>query len=104
MTTDTLVHTEDVYPQMLDSFPLYDQNSLPSIPPSWTDISWHNDMCPCFQTDTGHIVFIDWPASYQREFPDSPRFSAHTADGCEVDFKDELASDDWSAIIEWVNK
>jgi len=79
-------------------FPDYDPASMPAIPATWTDVSWHNDSCPSFDTGTGLMVYVDYADPEQREF-DSPRFSVirdrETNDGCEV----VLATDDWQAVL-----
>jgi len=98
MTMDTL------YPQMADAFPDFPQESLPSIPPTWTDVSFANDACPCFANEDGWLIFIDYPASYQREHPESKRFYAV---GCDADYQiDEsngsCATDDWEGLLKWL--
>ena len=91
------------FPQMYDAFPDFDQESLPAIPPTWTDVSFANDACPCFEANDTY-VFIDYPASWQREHPDNYRFTVFTADA-QSNIEDVLLeTDDWSEVIAQVNK
>jgi len=100
----THLDTTIAFPQMADSHPDFDQSTLPSIPPEWTDVSWHNDGCPSFNTNNGWFVFIDYAASYQREDPNSHRFwvIGCDADGCITEENGSLATDDWEGLLKWL--
>lgn len=80
-------------------FPDFDPATMPAIPEAWTDISWHNDACPSFDTGTCN-VFIDYANEADREFLGQPRF-------CVIAYPDHdgesFASDNWDAIIAFVN-
>jgi len=65
-----------------DEFPDFDPTTLPAIPPTWTDTSWHNDACPSFFTETGFTVFVDYQKAASREHPETKRFTVlATPDG-----------------------
>lgn len=77
-------------------FPDYDPATLPEIPAGWVDQSWHNDACPCFETE-GLQIYIDYADPSQRDIPDMPRFSVQTVIYGEA--VDLLTTDDWSAVL-----
>jgi hypothetical protein len=55
------------------SFPVAD---MPAIPAGWDDVSWHNDMSPCFENEAaGWRLWVQWADPKEREFEDMPRFS-----------------------------
>jgi len=37
----------------------------PDLPPGWTDSSWHNELCPCYQVGLLHI-WLDHPDQTER--------------------------------------
>jgi hypothetical protein len=80
-------------------FPGYDLATLPAIPVHWADESWHNDTCPCWATENGLRVFVDFADPADREVSETTRFSVHTADdSMEVVHE----GDDWSAVLAFV--
>jgi hypothetical protein len=83
-------------------FPDFDPATLPAIPTGWIDQSWHNDLCPCFNTNKGLVVFIDFADLSQREWDDGKRFTVHTdpevTNGNDVLFE----SDDWAEVLAFV--
>ena len=83
-------------------FPDFDPATLPAIPPTWVDRSWQDDGCPCWQSGTGHLVFIDYADTAERTFPYGPRFVVVT----DLEFYDNsdivLESDDWDAVLEFL--
>lgn len=85
-------------------FPDFDAATLPVIPEGWTDASWHNDTCPCFNANNGKIVFIDYADTSLREWPEGPRFTVQ-ADPEVADHNDVLFdSDDWNDVLAFVAK
>ncbi len=86
-------------------FPDFDAATLPAIPADWTDASWHNDSCPCFNTGKGVVVFIDFADVDLREIQEEgDRFSVH-ADPEMHDHNDVLMStDDWNEVLAFVAK
>lgn len=82
-------------PKYTDEFPDFSPSSLPSLPPTWEDTSWHNDVCPSWCTpDRGLQVFVDYEEPSMREFPDTPRFTVVDQEGEEV-----VSTDDWSEVL-----
>ena len=65
------------------AFPDFDPATMPDIPESWRDVSWHNDACPCFQAmrdDSGGNwkacrVWIDFADPDLRDVPNGKRFT-----------------------------
>lgn len=76
-------------------FPVDD---LPVIPHDWKDMSWHNDCCPCFETDDGFFIFIDYVLMEKREWSDSGRFSLNLHDECHA------YTDHWSTLLQELSK
>lgn len=80
----------------------FDPATLPAIPTEWTDQSWHNDSCPCFNTQKGVVVFVDYEDVGLREHDGGERFSVH-ADPEIHDHNDVLmSSDDWNEVLKFV--
>ena len=54
----------------------YPVDDYPPIPDGWTDISWHNDPCPCFKIEASSnaLVYLDYRDNDEREIPDMSRF------------------------------
>jgi hypothetical protein len=82
-------------------FPEFDIATLPAIPSTWTDESWHNDACPRFITPNGFTVFFDFLNPAEREFPDMTRFTCYR----EIESNDTgdtehgLQTDDWVEVL-----
>ena len=74
----------------------------PVVPESWKDVSWRNEVAPCWSPDNGERVFVfvdHWDAA-QREFPETSRFSVHFVQHIESNCV--FASDSWPAILAFV--
>lgn len=56
-------------------FPTFPLSSLPPLPSTWEDVSWHNDACPSWHVGNEVYVYIDFPEASEREFPESVRFT-----------------------------
>lgn len=80
-------------------FPDCPPETMPAIPATWLDQSWHNDACPCFNTGKGLVVFIDFADTASRECPETKRFTAHSCDenGGPIDVVFE--TDDWNELL-----
>lgn len=53
-------------------FPTYDNGvafrELATRLPTWDDMSWHNDACPCFENKSGDwILWVDFADKEKRE-------------------------------------
>ncbi len=89
-------------------FPDFDASTLPLIPAGWTDASWANDCCPCFETaDKRWVVWIDYADPARREFADARRYTARPLDdeGCIMD--DHILAehtDDWNVILKAITR
>ena len=90
-----------------EEFPDFHPNTMPPIPDVWEDVSWSNDACPCFSTETsrgGHfLVFVDYEDPQLRENPDLKRFSVHStnSDG-EVNFT-LMDTDSWDSVLQFLS-
>lgn len=85
-------------------FPDFDPATLPAIPAGWTDQSWHNDACPCFNAGNGKVVFIDYADPTLREWPEGKRFTVQ-GDPEMVDHNDVLfETDDWAELLKAVTQ
>lgn len=84
-------------------FPDFAPDSLPALPEGFVDISWHNDACPSFASDTlGLCVFIDFADPAQREFPETPRFTVFDWDaenGYDTKQTVDLNTDNWAEVM-----
>jgi hypothetical protein len=89
-------------------FPGFDPATMPAIPPSWSDTSWHNDACPSFLITSALSIYVDYldPAlsdnAESRLTGDFKRFMLiRMEDGQHIDDADNMvaASDDWDEIM-----
>lgn len=80
-------------------FPDFDPATMPAIPETWIDQSWHNETCPRFHTPNGLVVFVDFADDGDREFGGGTRFSVHI-DGDDLEVLHE--GDDWDAVLAFV--
>lgn len=85
-----------------EEFPDFEPETLPAIPTCWTDISWRNDACPTFETNTGFHVMVDYLDAERRELPDLPRFCVvnHGLEGSTC----LLATDDWTEVLAFLQE
>ena len=80
-------------------FPEFDIATLPTIPSTWVDVSWRNDVCPSWVI--GHLrVWVDFADHKEREFEDGNRFRVTDEDVYEIIFE----SNDWQAILQFVGQ
>lgn len=91
-----------MFEKLKAEFPTFDVSTLPAIPGNWVDVSWHNDTCPSFEAiknDGGAVyVFVDFPDSADREFPETKRYSIVSAPHMR-DTETLLDTDDWAAVL-----
>lgn len=72
----------------------------------WTDISWHNDMCPSFTPDPNDPdirLWVEHPDPSMREFDDQPRYAINRISVMEEQGYDKsviVAGDDLAKILE----
>lgn len=85
-----------------EEFPDFDAETLPKMPEVWKDQSWHNDACPCFNTKTGYIVFIDFADAAVREITDSKRFTVIADPEIHNHNEAVLDTDDWAEVLAFV--
>jgi len=83
--------------RVAQEFPHYDVNSIPAIPSSWEDVSWHNDACPSWLIGD-IVVFVDFPDFGDRECQNTERFIITHKDTCECLF----SGNDWQAVLDFV--
>jgi hypothetical protein len=65
----------------MTEFPDYDDTL--TLPNAWQDISWHNDVCPSFESRTGQnafVIFCDYKNPDKREIQNAPRFVVYLED------------------------
>lgn len=80
----------------------YDTTTLPPIPRSWTDQSWHNDACPSFNTETGMVVWVNYADPKDREIGELKRFIVQD-DPNVINSNDVLLeTDDWEEVLVFV--
>jgi hypothetical protein len=86
-----------------DAFPDYDPASMPAVPTSWADISWHSDTCPSFTTGNGLLVYVEYTDDDLRELG-GQRFMV-MVDPAVADSNDILLeTDDWNAVLSLVSR
>lgn len=76
-------------------FPTFPLSSLPSLPSTWEDVSWHNDACPSWHVGNEVYVYIDFPNVEDREFPTSERYTVINMTSDEV----LIHTSDWEAVL-----
>lgn len=88
----------------LTEFPDFPEADLPAIPPSWSDLSWHNDACPFFLITGSLGVWVDYSDHEASDFGPArdgrfglvPMIDAqYPVDGAEP----LLVTDDWQALL-----
>lgn len=91
------------------AFPEF-RGTMPCIPDSWQDVSWHNDACPSFVVMQGGNgdsnfqtcrVWIDCVDAQEREIPRNARFMVTYARDGENDIC-FFMSDSWPEILAYV--
>lgn len=94
-------------------FPDFPADAMPALPAGFADRSWKNDACPCFiHGETGVVLWIDHPIAEEREFPETPRFSAMQCaifdKDCGWQFSDDMrelhACEDWAEMSEFLTR
>lgn len=86
-------------------FPDFPVSTMPDVPNDYADVSWRNDMSPCFARVHGSNevrIWIDYPEANDREFPEMKRFSVTLTRDCENTNEPvkTLETDDWSVAVE----
>ena len=92
------------FPLMAKEFPEFDQSTLPSIPDTWIDNSWHNDASPSFVVESASVqVFISEANESEREIEiqGASRFNVLSIADATLDHC-LLSTDDWSAVLSLV--
>ena len=91
------------------AFPDFDPATMPDIPESWRDVSWHNDACPCFEAMRGDNggnwkacrVWIDFADTDLRDVPNGKRFTVvFVNDNCESLLI--LETDSWHDVLAYL--
>jgi len=78
-------------------FPDFDLASLPQIPSSWIDVSWHNDCCPSWQVTANLVVFVDYADPQEREI-NGKRYAVNDIETCQCLFQ----SDSWNDVLAFI--
>jgi len=83
-----------------DEFPDFDPATMPAIPASWSDQSWHNDACPTFDAGNGLLVSVNYADTALREWgSDRPRFTVQRPAEDWSTVADLLATDSWDEVL-----
>lgn len=77
-------------------FPQYDISTLPALPSTWVDVSWHNDSCPSWQAGSV-FVYISEENPDDREVVGGERYWVCDDHGTTL-----LSTDDWSEVLNFV--
>lgn len=76
------------------------------VPADFVDTSWHNDACPSFTKNLGNglcaKVYVDYINVDDRETQGDGRFTACICSEDMTFVAEEVSTDDWNAILEWV--
>lgn len=84
-------------------FPAFNPAEMPAVPPSWEDVSWHNNACPSFLTENEHYeVFVNYADPQWRDYP-CQRFVVLSV---EEELLDHvlLETDDWDEVLKFCAK
>ena len=58
-----------------EEFPDYPATAMPTLPQGWRDVSWRQDVCPCYARDDNAVmVWIDYPDKSDREYYNTRRY------------------------------
>lgn len=90
------------YPLMAREFPDYDQATLPAIPATFADSSWHNNSAPSFESRKLQVsAWVDYAEESQREHEGGKRFTLCLLDerGAFASDTPAAESDDWQEIL-----
>lgn len=83
-------------------FPDFDPATMPDVPDTWEDVSWHNDNCPSFMIGDHLLVFVDHVDPAQRLNPET-RYQVMPLTAGQYDGADSLMdSDDWAEVLAFV--
>ena len=85
-----------------ECFPDYPAADMPPLPKCWVDVSWPNDSCPSFESESLHaVLYVDYVDTAKREFPEMPRFSvcALDDDGELIDQNPLAEGDDLGTVL-----
>jgi hypothetical protein len=78
------------------AFPDYPVAAMPTLPDGWEDVSWRQDVCPCYARASGNVViWIDYPDPSDREYHNTKRFRVVAYD--DPDHVDE--TDSWEMAL-----
>lgn len=83
-------------------FPDLPLADFPTMPPGFTDSSWHNDACPSMKNEAIRVlVFIEYADPAMREVPMAKRFMVQflNADGVVIDGESITVTDDWAEVL-----
>lgn len=83
-------------------FPDFPATDMPAIPAGWTDQSWRNDSCPCFNTGNGALVYVDFADTSLREIPDGTRFNVQADPEIHGHNETFLDTDIWDEVLFFV--
>jgi hypothetical protein len=57
------------------AFPDFPIDAMPTLPEGWNDVSWRQDVCPCYaRADNAVMIWVDYPNPSDREFYNTRRF------------------------------
>jgi hypothetical protein len=82
-------------------------DQMPTIPAGFEDHSWHNDMCPRFESEALSLsLWIDHSDPEKREWPEMDRFTIYEGTSFTEHMNDEptLATSDWSDVVAFIAK
>lgn len=76
------------------------------IPADFADVSWGNESCPCFLSESAQaFLWVDYADPALREHEGMPRFTLGVAEDGQhpVDMREPLcATDDWAVLLQAV--
>lgn len=77
------------------------------VPSDFSDVSWGNESCPCFQSQAAQaFLWIDYQDRARREHEGMPRFTLTVLEDGQhpVDAREPLcATDDWAIMMQAVD-
>lgn len=87
------------------AFPDQAADHMPTIPAGFVDHSWHNDMCPRFESEALNLsLWVDHSDPQRREFPEMKRFNVYEGTSMAEHMNEEptLSTDDWSDVVAFI--
>lgn len=81
-------------------FPDFPAADFPALPPTFSDSSWRNDVCPSLTSEVLKMqIFVDFADRARREFPEGGRYTVNVIKDEDFTLETVLDTDDWNEVL-----